>query len=121
MKYLRERMSDEAKLHVQFANKGFPVPTMLNVDIMRSRNENFHALLNKKLNGKFNGILKQALVPTKTDGIVKRVDLLEFASFILEIPITVYTPTGVTNDKLVVYYHGGGRINSLFLFYSIIC
>lgn len=33
----------------------------------------------------------------------------------LEIPITIYTPTNVNKDKLVIYFHGGGetiQINS---------
>jgi acetyl esterase/lipase len=28
----------------------------------------------------------------------------------LEIPITIYTPTNVNKDKLVIYFHGGGEI-----------
>ena len=27
----------------------------------------------------------------------------------LEIPITIYTPANVNKDKMVIYFHGGGK------------
>ena len=32
--------------------------------------------------------------------------------FYLEIPITIYTPADVKKDKMVIYFHGGGKHNN---------
>ena len=34
----------------------------------------------------------------------------------LEIPITIYTPIDVNRDKIVVFFHGGGKKQMLVLF-----
>jgi acetyl esterase/lipase len=91
---------------------GFPPPTGIDIESMRERAEALHKKINEKLIGTFQGqeIEKKVEIKGKPGGF--------FQNKInnLEIPITIYTPINVNRDKIVVFFHGGGKNKSLFLF-----
>ncbi|UJR24522.1 hypothetical protein I4U23_005897 [Adineta vaga] len=71
-----------------------PQGSVLTVEIMRELIENVHEIGNEKLQGTFKGTLEEKIIKTKST----------------DIPISIYTPTDVNKDKLVIFFHGGGWV-----------
>ncbi|CAM4822287.1 unnamed protein product [Rotaria magnacalcarata] len=55
-------MNNEAKAYKLFVNQGFSGLSTFDVESVRIKNERLHAIINKPLNGKFNGSTKDELV-----------------------------------------------------------
>lgn len=87
------RFGDEARNHSLFVSTNYPPPKGLSLKGMRQRSEDIHAKVNEKFIGQFKGTEEE-----------KRLQIDETT----EIPITIYTPANVTNEKMVIYFHGGG-------------
>ncbi|UJR31672.1 hypothetical protein I4U23_019153 [Adineta vaga] len=84
---------DEARNYALFIAQNFPAPKNFTVQAMRERSENVHSKINEKLIGTFKGIEEERQIKIDDN---------------TEIPITIYTPTDVNKDKMVVFFHGGG-------------
>jgi len=117
MKYFYSRdprLNSESQAYTQFLRTGYPPPTDVTVKAMRERSESLHEKINEKLIGIFKGKLEEKIVQIsdKTGRIEDRFlrNLLDN----LEIPITIYTPTNVSREKIVVFFHGGGKENGCF-------
>jgi hypothetical protein len=79
---------------------------------MRERSENIHGKINEKLVGTFKGIEEERFikVDANTGSILLRSSERNVQVFqYLEIPITIYTPAEVNKEKMVVFFHGGGK------------
>ncbi|CAM4833195.1 unnamed protein product [Rotaria magnacalcarata] len=86
-------MNNEAKAYKLFVNQGFSGLSTFDVESVRIKNERLHAIINKPLNGKFNGSTKDELVQ------------IDFT----ELPISIYTPINASKENIVIYFHGGGK------------
>ncbi len=95
---------------------GFPSPTAFTINAMRERAEALNKEINKKLIGSFKG--KEEEKKVKINGNIGRIWIQFFKNkFIdLEIPITIYTPVNANKDKIVVFFHGGGKKTHRFVF-----
>ncbi|CAF2060908.1 unnamed protein product [Rotaria magnacalcarata] len=92
------RFNNESKTYTQFLRTGFPPPFDISIAGIRERAEALHRKINEKLIDKFKGKEQEKNVRINKD---------------LEIPITIYTPTDVEKDKMVIFFHGGGwTVNS---------
>ncbi|CAF1458095.1 unnamed protein product, partial [Rotaria magnacalcarata] len=92
------RFNNESKTYTQFLRTGFPPPFDISIAGIRERAEALHKKINEKLIDKFKGKEQEKNVRINKD---------------LEIPITIYTPTDVEKDKMVIFFHGGGwTVNS---------
>ena len=76
---------------------------------MRERTQAMHEKINEKFIGTFRGKIEERKV--SIDRTTGRIDEGFFPISIdyLDIPITIYTPIDVSRDKMVVFFHGGGR------------
>jgi len=110
------RLNAESKAYTQFLRTGFPLPTGIDIESMRERAEALHKKINEKLIGNFQGqeIEKKVEIKGKTGRFQSRFFQNKINN--LEIPITIYKPIDVNEDKIVVFFHGGGKNKSLVVF-----
>jgi acetyl esterase/lipase len=88
---------------------GFPHPTSFTIEAIRNRAEGLHEKINEKLIGTFKG--KEEEKEVKINGNTGKISnrFLKNKFNDLDIPITIYTPIDVKKDKMVVFFHGGGK------------
>lgn len=106
------RFNAESNAYTQFLRTGFPPPTDVTIEAMRERSEAMHEKINEKFIGTFRGKIEQRKVPIdqQTGSIFQDEILVKDEYNRLEIPITIYTPIDVIREKIVVFFHGGGRL-----------
>ncbi len=106
------RLGDESRNHILYVLQNFQLPKDLELKLMREQSENMHAKINEKLIGTFHGREQERKIKiddtTGNISISNKSVLMKNTKY-LEIPITIYTPTNVNKDKMVIYFHGGGK------------
>lgn len=79
---------------------------------MRRNVGELHEKINARLMTTFKGTLEERMIKTDSAGtefLVNKYQQMRRFN-ILEIPVSIYTPTDVRKDKLGIYFHGGGKI-----------
>ncbi|CAF3803028.1 unnamed protein product [Adineta steineri] len=89
------RFTNETLAFLNILSKNLPPQgTTPEVGPMRQLIEHYHHESNEKLYGTFKGTLEEKTVKTNST----------------ETPITIYTPTDVNKNKVVIFFHGGGWV-----------
>ena len=103
-------MNDESRAYVKFILQNWAPPKDFNLQLMRERSEHVHAKVNEKLIGKFTGKEEERKIEIdENTGRIRSFNDNVLKLSYSEIPITIYTPVDVNKDKIVVFFHGGGK------------
>lgn len=94
------------------AQNAAPESQTLDLQLVRQQLEDLSQFSNAKLDGTFTGNIEERII--KTDAAGRFLFCRDYSIFwyqiYLEIPVTIYTPVDVNKDKLVIFYHGGGKV-----------
>jgi acetyl esterase/lipase len=107
------RLSEEARNFIMFVMKNFQAPSGFDLQAMRTRSENNECFI-----GTFKGTEEERQVKideTTGNKFIRERMIPNSECTHLEIPITIYTPVDVQKDKIVVYFHGGGKTISILI------
>lgn len=106
------RFNDETTAYTRFLRTSFPPPSDITIKAIRERSEALHKKVNENLIGTFKGKEEEKTIRiNSTTGriLITKIFIAIFNEWILVIPITIYTPVDVKKDKMVIFFHGGGK------------